>query len=191
MRMMPVVVGAGMLALLLGGCAPSAPIVPGGDGARQTPETPSRGGVAPRDQPLETAPETPVALGRDVRCTDGQDVTIDGRGREFRVTGPCGAVTVRGSAITAEIETAASLAIEGQAVVVRVDGDLTALDVRGDANSIEAGSIAAIAVSGQANRIDGGHLGALSIDGDDNTVLGDTEPSPSSIDGQGNVVTRR
>jgi hypothetical protein len=147
--------------------------------------------VAPRDQPSTSGSETPVALPGDLSCADGEDLALDGQGREFHVTGDCGAVTVHGQALDIEIARATSLALDGQAVVVEVDSDLSALQVSGDANRVEAGGIAAISIAGQGNTVEGSTLGALDISGDDNSVEGDNDPSPSNVSGQGNVVSRR
>ena len=185
MKRMAAALGAGMLVALLAGCVPMIPNVPG-DG---NPASGRNGGVAPRDESQPT-PESPIAPPRDVRCGDGQDVTLDAQGRTFMVTGQCGTVNLKGQALTVTVDHADGVTISGQAIVVKVGDAVGGLQMNGNANAVQTGDLGAISVSGQGNQITAKALGALSISGTDNTVTGDTDPTTSDVNGQGNVVRR-
>src|SRR4051794_26038213 len=106
-------VTAGMAALLLAGCAPSGSTAPSAATGSGSSSTPGGTGAAPRDQPSTSGTETPIALPRDLSCVGGEDLAVDGQGREFHVTGDCGAVTVHGQGLDIEIAAATSLSLDG------------------------------------------------------------------------------
>ncbi|MEJ3405169.1 DUF3060 domain-containing protein [Rathayibacter sp. YIM 133350] len=184
---------AAMIVLLLTGCLPGRFL--GGDRDGNPPGTPqsSAAPIAPRDQdPFPGSAQRPlVQPGHPYRCADGQELALEGQALHYEITGECGRIAINGQALVIEIASATAIALSGQAVTVTVDSDVDALQISGDANTVDAGSIRTVSISGQGNVVSADTLGALSVNGDKNSIRAENDPSPSSLNGQGNTVTRR
>jgi hypothetical protein len=115
--------------------------------------------------PLRTVGEGYVCSGR----TLGRNISLNQPSMHYTLTGQCGMVGIQGAGITASIESAKSVAING------------------DRNRVTGKSLALVSIQGQDNTVSATVVGSLAINGDRNTVASPAI-GPKAVNGQGNTV---
>ncbi len=112
-------------------------------------------------------------VGEDLFCSGkslGKNIALNQPSGHYTLTGQCGIVSIEGAGITATIESAKSVAING------------------DRNTVTGKSLALMSIQGQDNTVSATVIGSLAINGDRNSV---TSPAigPKAVNGQGNTVS--
>jgi hypothetical protein len=150
-------------------------------GARET-VLPTDGAAGPTVVPSSSAtaaPAAPTASASvpstdDAAATDcaGAPVTLSGADLDFTLTGDCPAVTVAGTGL--DIEAGAAT--------------IGSLQLSGDRNELEGGTLQTLAVDGQDNEVDVARSGALTVNGDRNEVTASDEVGAVTVSGNDNRV---
>jgi hypothetical protein len=173
-------------ALLLSGCSigvtdPKDASSTKTSGAADT----KKGGATPAD---DTTKSGGAGLGAIANgpC-DGRDFDIDQNGATLVLDGACGDVTISADDVSVNLDTAASLTITGSTVHVIVNGDLPALTLSGDVNTVNGENMGTVKVNGTNGTVLAKEVTALSATGSYNTVNWDSGVQSAQDTGTGNI----
>lgn len=119
-------------------------------------------------------------------CTDGQDVLITQEGFRTVLEGTCGAVTIRASKGSVNVDEASSISVLGSGVTV-LNQKTQTLTVEGSDNMLNMTEVGSAVVGGDRNTLLGENYGRVHFRGKGNTV--NSSNKPETVDeGSGNKV---
>lgn len=160
--------GALLVALALAGCSSPAP---------QPSGTSASGSAAGGSREVTT----------DGACTDGENVTVSAKDASTVITGDCGTITISGTDVHANIDSAKKITVTGSGAVL-IGKKWDSVESTAEKTSLNADEISTLTVSGaDATVVLSGKAGKITLGGSGGTFNGH-DVQDLSVTGDRNAV---